>query len=135
MSKTSPLAHIYSRITLGNMARAPFEGRTNGQQETCNLSCNIAANQFYSDVAHFTPYIKPVLQQIRLLTGLTDMAGETQHRLLTCFASIQNKLHIFVRHSRVFPCLSRLLLPSFPFFLSYQTSATKDLGGTLLYRP
>ena len=41
---------------------------------------------------------------------------------------MQNKLHVFVRHSRVFPCLSRLLLPSFLFFLSHQTSATKDLG-------
>ena len=43
LAKTSPLAHVYSRITLGNMARAPFKRRTNEQQETCNLSCNIAA--------------------------------------------------------------------------------------------
>ena len=56
-----------------------------------------------------------------------------QHLFLTCFASMQYKLHVFVRHSRLFPCLSRFRLPSFPFFLSYQTSASKDLGSTLLY--
>ena len=50
--------------------------RKNGQQKTCNLSCNTAAKQVDSDVARSTTHIKPLLPQIRLLTGL-NMGGKT----------------------------------------------------------
>ena len=40
-------------------------------------------------------HIKPVWQQIRLLTGL-NMDGKTQHRYSTHFAAmLQDKLHVF----------------------------------------
>ena len=42
---------------------------------------------------------------------------------------MQNKLHVFVRPSRVFPCLSRFRAPSFPFSIPHKPSATKDRGG------
>ena len=52
--------------------------RKNGQQKTCSLFCNIAANELNSVVARFTTHIKPVLQQIRLLTGL-NVGGKTRN--------------------------------------------------------
>ena len=52
--------------------------RKNGQQKTCNLIClaTLLQNELNSDVARFTTHIKPVLQQVRLLTGL-NMGGKT----------------------------------------------------------
>ena len=46
-----------------------------------------------NDVARFTTHIKPVLQQIRLLTGFEN----AQQRFSTRFAvMLLNKLHYFV---------------------------------------
>ena len=46
-----------------------------------------------NDVARFTTHIKPVLQQIRLLTGFEN----AQQRFSTRFAvMLLNKLHCFV---------------------------------------
>ena len=46
-----------------------------------------------NDVGRFTTHIKPVLQQIRLLTGFEN----AQQRFLTRIAEILlNKLHFFV---------------------------------------
>ena len=42
---------------------------------------------------------------------------------------MQNRLHVFMRPSGVFPCLSRFRAPSFLFSLPHQPSATKDRGG------
>ena len=64
------------------------------------MSSNIDAKRVAdNDVARFTTHIKPVLQQIRLLTGL-NVGGKTQnaqHRFSNRFAAmLQNKLHFFV---------------------------------------
>ena len=74
--------------------------RKNGQQKTCNLSCNIAQNKLNSYVARFTIHIKPVLQQIRLLTGL-KVGGKTRNIAiqLVCrpfFRSLTRLLSIIV---------------------------------------
>ena len=58
-----------------------------------------------SVVVRFITHIKPVLQQIRLLTGLTDVGGETRNII---------SLQVFMRPSRVLPCSSRFRAPSFP---------------------
>ena len=56
-------------------------------------------NELNNDAARLTTHIKPVLQQIRLLTGL-NVGGNTQnaqHRFSNRFAAmLQNKLHFFV---------------------------------------
>ena len=56
-------------------------------------------NELNNDVGRFTTHIKPVLQQIKLLTGL-NVGGKTQNaqqRYSTRFAAmLQNKLHFFV---------------------------------------
>ena len=46
----------------------------------CLLTCleTLLQNELNSDVARFTNHIKPVLQQIRLLTGL-NVAGKTRN--------------------------------------------------------
>ena len=50
-------------------------GKTgNKQRATCPVT--LLQNELNSDVARFTTPIKPVLQQIRLLTGL-NMSGKT----------------------------------------------------------
>ena len=52
----------------------------NGQQKTCSLSCNwtLLQNEMKSDLVRFITHIKPVLQQIRLLTGLNE-GGKTRN--------------------------------------------------------
>ena len=75
--------------------------RKNGQQKTCNLSCNIAQNELHSDVARFTTDIKPVLQQIRLLTTL-KVGGKTRNiaiQLVCCpfFRTLTRLFSIIVR--------------------------------------
>ena len=62
-----------------------------------------------SDVARFTTHIKPVLKQIRLLTGL-NVSGKTGNiAIQLCFAAmLQNKLHVFV--ARFTEALSSLIL-------------------------
>ena len=52
--------------------------RKNRQQKKCNLSCNIAVNELNSHVARFATHINPVLQQIRLLTGL-NVGGKSRN--------------------------------------------------------
>ena len=60
----------------------PLKVRNNGQQKSCNLSCNNAAKrvayELNSDVTCFTTNIKPVLQQLRFLTGLNE-GGKTSN--------------------------------------------------------
>ena len=54
-------------------------------------------NELNSDFARFTTHIKPVLQQIRLLTGLNVGGKNAQHWFSTCSAAIlETKLHAFV---------------------------------------
>ncbi|CAH3149986.1 unnamed protein product [Porites evermanni] len=66
-------------ITWGlvDLQRVKLKLRENGQQKTSNLSCNNAANELNNDVALFTTHNKPVLQQIRLLTGLNWVIKRT----------------------------------------------------------
>ena len=60
-----------------DLQRVKLKLRENGQQKTSNLSCNNAANELNNDVALFTTHNKPVLQQIRLLTGLNWVIKRT----------------------------------------------------------
>ena len=78
-------------------------------------------NELNSDIARYTTYIKPVLQQIRLLTGLSMGGKNTQHRYSTRFAAmLQNKLHAFC-------CLffRTLRVSSSKFFLEIPISQTE----------
>ena len=65
----------------------------NRKHATCHAT--MLQNELISDVARFTIHNKPVLQQIRLLTGL-NWVIKPQHRFSTCSAvMLQNKLHVF----------------------------------------
>ena len=55
--------------------------RKNGQQKSCNLSCKLLQKELNNDVARFTTHIKPVLKQIRLLTGLNE-GGKTRNKAI-----------------------------------------------------
>ena len=62
-----------------------------------NLSCNIAENELNSDVTRFTTHIKPVLQQIRLLTGFSEGAKTCNTALqLVLQESCKRKLHVLL---------------------------------------
>ena len=47
-----------------------------GNEKQANFLTTLLLNELNSDVERFTTHIKPVLQQIRLLTGL-NMGGKT----------------------------------------------------------
>ena len=55
--------------------------RENGQQKSCNLSCKLLQKELNNDVVRFTTHIKPVLKQIRLLTGLNE-GGKTRNKAI-----------------------------------------------------
>ena len=69
-------------------------GKT-GNKKTCLAT--LLQNELNGDVARFTTHIKPVLQQIRLLTGL-NVGGKTRNIALQLVLqqSCKRKLHIFV---------------------------------------
>ena len=50
-----------------------LKGTVNGQQERANCFATLLQNGLKSDVARFTTHIKPILQQITLLTGLNEV--------------------------------------------------------------
>ena len=69
-------------------------GKT-GNKKTCLAT--LLQNGLNSDVAHFTTHIKPVLQQIRLLTGFSVGAKTRNIALqLVLQQSSKRKLHVFV---------------------------------------
>ena len=49
-----------------------------GNKKSATCFATLLQNELNSDVARFTTLIKPVLQQIRLLTGL-NMGGKTRN--------------------------------------------------------
>ena len=49
-----------------------------GNKKQANFLATLLLNELNSDVERFTTHIKPVLQQIRLLTGL-NMGGNTRN--------------------------------------------------------
>ena len=53
-----------------DLQRVKLKLRENGLQKTGTCHATMLQNELNSDVARFTTHIKPVLQQIRLLTGL-----------------------------------------------------------------
>ena len=55
-----------------------FKVRKNGQQKTSTCFATLLQNDLNNDVARYTTQIKPVLLQIRLLTGL-NMGGKTRN--------------------------------------------------------
>ena len=69
--------------------------RKNGQQKHATCFVTLLQNKLKSNVVRFTTHIKPVLQQIRLLTGL-NLVVKWQHRHSTHFtATFQTKLRVF----------------------------------------
>ena len=52
--------------------------RKNGQQKNATCLATLLQKELNSDVARFTTHNKPVLQQIRLLTGL-NVGGKTRN--------------------------------------------------------
>ena len=55
-----------------------FKVRKNGQQKTSTCFATLLQNDLNNDVVRYTTQIKPVLLQIRLLTGL-NMGGKTHN--------------------------------------------------------
>ena len=67
-------------------------------------------NELKSNVARFTIHVKPVLQQIRLLTGL-NVGGKVRN------IAIQ----LVLQQYNVARNVARFLLPLFPCLIQYQT--------------
>ena len=69
-------------------------GKT-GRKRHATFLTTLPQNDLNSDVARFTTHIKPVLQQIRLLTGLNE-GGKTRNVAvqLVFAAMLQNKSHV-----------------------------------------
>ena len=65
----------------------------------------------------FITHIKPVLQQIRLLTGLTDVGGETRNIVASFYASFSR--------SPLLIAFSRPFIP--PFSYPYSQSIKDDV--------
>ena len=61
---------LFSHVRELDLPRVKLKLRKNGQQKHANCHATMLKNELNSDVARFTTHIKPVLQQIRLLTGL-----------------------------------------------------------------
>ena len=68
------------------------EKRATKKHSTCHAT--LLQNELYSDVASFTTNMKPVLQQIRLLTHL-NVGGKTRNIAIQLAAMLQKKLHVF----------------------------------------
>ena len=69
-------------------------GKT-GNEKTCLAT--LLQNELNSDVARFTTHIKPVLQQIRLLTGFSEGAKTCNTALqLVLQQSCKRKLHVLL---------------------------------------
>ena len=68
-------------------------GKTGNKKKTTCFA-TLLQNELNSDVARFTTHIKPVLQQIRLLTGL-NMGGKTRNIAIQQVLS-QVRKHVFL---------------------------------------
>ena len=91
----------------------------------CLLTClaTFLQNELNSDVARYTTHIKPVLQQIRLLTGL-NVAGKTRTIAfeLVLQQKLQNKLHLFVaRFTEALAVRAKMVLQLL-FFSGFKTA-------------
>ena len=74
-----------------------------GKEKCTSCLASLLQNELNSNVAHFTTHIKPVWQQIRLLTGL-NMGGKT------CNIAIQLVVQQCCKTSCLFCC---------PFFRTF----------------
>ena len=68
-------------------------GKT-GNKKRATCFATLLQNELNGDVARFTLHIKPVLQQIRLLTGL-NMSGKTRNIAIQLVLS-QVRKHVFL---------------------------------------
>ena len=68
-----------------------LKGTVKWATETCNLFCNIAAKRVENRCCAFYTHIKPILQQIRFLTGLNEVGQLKRATLL--FNSFAAMLH------------------------------------------
>ena len=98
LRQKSSLRIVSSNITLRY-------GKTGNKKRATGLA-TLPQNELNSDVARFTTHTKPVLQQIRLLTGL-NMSGKTRN------IAIQLVLQQCCKTSCTF------LLPVFPYLKHY----------------
>ena len=65
--------HVLLLVNCGSLRY----GKT-GNKKHATCLATLLQNELNSDVARFTTHIKPVLQQIRLLTGL-NVGGKTRN--------------------------------------------------------
>ena len=75
------VSRILPLVGSNKMPELDLKLRKNGQQlKNMHATCNttMLQNELNSDVVRFTNYIKPVMQQIRLLTGLNG-GGKTRN--------------------------------------------------------
>ena len=68
-----------------------------GNKKCATCFATLQQNELNSDVAHFTTHIKPVLQQIRLLTGL-NVGGKMRNIAIKC---CKTSCTFFVTHFSV----------------------------------
>ena len=73
-------------IDEGSQSSFVQNGKT-GDKKRATCHATLLQNELNSDVAHFTTHIKPVLQQIRLLTGLNPLGGKRATTLFNSFCS------------------------------------------------
>ena len=76
-------------------------GKT-GNKKHATCLATLLQNELNSDVVHFTTPIKPVLQQIRLLTGLNVDSKTTTLLCSSVAALLQKKLHVRLDYKQLF---------------------------------
>ena len=87
---TAPNSAVYLRCEVKsnmfffNLASLLRFGKT-GNKKSATYLATLLQNELYGDVAQFTTNIKPVLQQIRLLTGFNEVVK----RATSLFNSLQ----------------------------------------------
>ena len=97
-------------------ARPLGDGQT-GNKKRATCLATLPQNKLNSVVVRFLTHIKPVLQQIRLLTGLTDVGGETRNIVASFYASFSR--------SPLLIAFSRPFIP--PFSYPYSQSIKDDV--------
>ena len=79
---------------------------TLGTEKRATCLATLLENELYSDVVRFTTHIKPVLQQIRLLTGL-NVRGKTRNIAIQLVTAMLNT-NLRNRVCSITTCLFRL---------------------------
>ena len=123
LPRTNPASGQGGTGTRGILISSPALKPLGYAASSLVLHATFLQNELNSDVARYTTHIKPVLQQIRLLTGL-NVAGKTRTIAfeLVLQQKLQNKLHLFVaRFTEALAVRAKIVLQLL-FFSGFKTA-------------